>query len=181
MEETTEKKALEAILEEGVDFRVTVNDPGWLHCMGILPRARVFTIRPLKLGTLLRISKCIAEMDDDQKGEREGTMLGFTLESAVSHTESLVAIIALAVTNSESRPSVRLERFLRENLTPKEALKILGVVLQQMEVRDFLGCMASVSALRMTGAPRPVDSTLGRSPEASSNISASPGEPYSGV
>ncbi|MCK9328056.1 MAG: hypothetical protein M0P69_21350 [Bacteroidales bacterium] len=155
--EEIEARALGAILEEGVDFTVTVNRPGILHRMQIRPRTRTFVIRPLVLGTLVRISKTLSSMDViSLDGARsEAGIFSAAIDGMNRNMDGLVDVLAAAIHNRESNPPERLRRFLRENLTPKEATALLGIVLGQMGVSDFLGFMVSVNALAITGTKTP--------------------------
>ena len=153
-EKNIEARALGAILEEGVDFTVTVNRPGILHRVRILPKARVFSIRPLVLGTLVRVSKILSGMDviSLDGACSEAGAFSAAIDGMNRNMDGLVDVLATAIHNRESNPPASLRRFLRANLTPKEATQLLGIALGQMGVSDFLGFMASVNALSVTGA-----------------------------
>ena len=178
---TTQQNAFDAILEKGVDFEVVVAHPNLLHRLGILPKVRKFIIEPLYLGSLLKITKLILDIDTDVLKDAEGNLHGIGIESIVRHKDAMVKVVAYAIENRDGEPPGRLIRFLDRNLTPRELLRLLMLVVQQMEVRDFLACMVSIKQTSLTGAGRNrITTTSGSQSAASSSITDSVGETYSG-
>lgn len=167
---------MKAILEDGVDFTVTVNRPKWWRA-----KERKFIIKPLYLGTLARISKKLLEMSPTsfdtsrlELGALDAAIKGMSLN--MNH---FVYILAAAVHNQESEPPKSLQKFFMENLTPSEARTLLGLVISMLGVTDFLASMASMNALSLVGAiPNTIHGPLS---EASLNTSESRGETASGA
>lgn len=139
------EKTLSTILEEGVDFIVTVTNPGILHRFGILKKERTFTINPIRLGALMRISKIFIALDsgpvDMAAIANEGDALRAGTENIVKYTDGFAEIAAIAIENSQKQASPWLISFLRENLTASELLRLIGLVVRQMDVSDFLLCV----------------------------------------
>ncbi len=181
----TQQRAYDAILEKGVDFDVELARPNWLHRIGLLPKVRKFVIKPLYLGTLFRVTKLILEIDTDVLKEADGNLHAIGVESIARHKDGLVRIVALAVTNGDREPPKRLVRFLDRNLTPKDLLRLVMLVVQQMEVRDFLACMVSIRQISLSGAGKKetgqTPRTSGSPSDASSSITDSVGETYCGA
>jgi len=185
MEQGNIKREIESFLQSGKQIEVAVRRPNILHKIGILRRVREFIIYPITLGTLLRISELLSDVDpEDFKGMLEIVEKGkderafrIGIESIKKYVWIIARVIAYAVTNSKNQPDKKIVRFLEKNLDVIEALKILNVIVQQMQVKDFLALMVSVSGLNLMGA----GSISGESPEESSNITDSQERKSSGA
>ena len=138
----------EVILQEGIDFYVTYNNPGWLRRKGILKKERHFIIKPIVAGTLIRISKIMTDMDFAETIKRDD-FISTGIELMAKDAEILIQIIALAITNSEQKPSVSLLKFLRINLTMDEILQIISFVLKQMNVSDFMNSIILIKGMSL--------------------------------
>jgi len=141
-----EKKVADAMLEESFDFEVTVNAPGFLHKLGLLPKSRVFSIKPLCLGSLVRISKILMDIE---KFDLTRPLMEIAPEQIVKHAKSLAEIIAIAVTNSPAPPSYGLVCFLYDNLTAAELFEVIERVKKQMDVADFLASIVSAKGMNV--------------------------------
>ena len=166
-------KIVDTILQEGVDFYVTVQKPNLLHKLKLLPLKRRFVIKPIYLGTLLRIAKTLGALKTNpQKISKNSTnidFMGLGIDSIIQHKDKMVETIALAIVNQSKPPSKRLVRFLDNNLTSKEALQILSIIVKQMDIQSFLALTVSVGGLNLLTP----DETRGGSSEASLNTSGS--------
>ena len=177
-----QKQAIDVILERGVEFTVTVAHPNILHRLGIIPTEKHFTIRPLYLGALLRISRLVLEIDANVLKTAGGNLHDIGVESIAKYKDTMVRIAALAIMNSDREPGRRLLRYLDRNLNVRDLLRILNLVVRQMDVKDFLACMVSMRSLNLleTGKAIQDTTTSGGQQEASSSISDSIGEVFSG-
>jgi len=160
---------LRAILQEGVDFKVTANHPNILHRIGMLPTERTFMVYPICLGVLFHISKLILSMATIDV-EKEDDYFDAGLKSIIANRGKMVRILSLAIINREPTllyPRIKrwiLERYLTRNLDPHETLKLLNLVITQMDVTDFLASIASVKKLNLVGATNTkAQSTIGKS------------------
>jgi len=154
------------MLEEGVDFTVEVAHPNLLHKLKICKPAQDFVIYPIKLGTLMKIARLLTgiRMDENNKNFLEAG-----IKAIAEHKDKMVAIIGLAIENRNREPSRKLIKFLNDNLDASEALKLLTVVIKQMDIQDFLAFMVSIQGMNLLET----DSTPGESSEESSNTSDS--------
>lgn len=187
MEKATPKeiqdRAVSAIIEEGVPFTVTVDKPTFLHRLRILPSKRTFTIYPLKLGTVLKISSVILSMDDMdvELNKAESSLFDVLVNSVSRNAEKMVSILTIAVQNNEKPPATRTKRFFMENLTPVEMLKIINLVIRQMDLTDFFRSIASMRGANILMKARKANGqTSGASSGESSNTSGSAGMKSSG-
>ena len=70
-------------------------------------------------------------------------------KNIVENKDKLIKMIAYGIVNSEKEPPKSLIRFLNENLTAKEGLKIMTLVIQQMDVSPFLASLASIKGMNL--------------------------------
>jgi len=148
-----QEKTINAILQEGVDFYITVNKPGLLHKLKIKPVKREFVIYPLTLGTLLKISKIVAgikPVKEDELKSRERSYLDIGAEAIVANKDDLINILAIAIVNRKKEPSRELVRFLADNVTPNELFELLKIVIRQMNVMDFMNSIISVKGMSLS-------------------------------
>lgn len=148
------RDTVDTILEEGIDFTISVQQKSILHRLHLAPRKRKFVIRPLNMGTLLKISEILLGIDADElthaiRGESDVNFLDLGAKTIVEHKDAVVKMIAYGIVNRPKDPSRRLLRFLDENLTAKEALKLLTVVVQQMDVNPFLASLVSMKGINL--------------------------------
>ena len=150
---------IDSILERGVDFTITVQNKSMLNKLHLTPIKRKFIIYPIKMGTLLKISKILLDLDtgelegvmkdgEDGKG-KEVNILDLGAKNIIENKDKLIMMIAYGIVNSEKEPPKSLIRFLDENLTAKEGLKILTLVVQQMNVSPFLASLASLKGMNL--------------------------------
>ena len=142
---------INSLLAEGVDFFVKYDNPGILRRIGLLPKEKRFVIYPIKLGTLILISKEILSIDVGPAVSEKDDAIDIVIRNIASNTDKLVKIIAIAITNSPADTS-RLEAFIRKNMTPKEMYSILKIVISQMDVKDFLSSIMSVRGMSLLKA-----------------------------
>ena len=143
------KQIADTVLQEGVDFSITINKPTWLHKVGLLPSKRNFNIKPLVTGVLLQISKTIEDMKPmSEEGIKDRTLLEVGIDQA-KYKDHLIKIIAYAIQNGPGEPSKQLMKFLDRNLTPREMMQVLNVVVRQMDVMSFLSSIMSVKGMSL--------------------------------
>ena len=147
--------AIDSILEKGVDFTITIQNKNILHKLNLAPTERKFVIYPIKMGALLKISKILLDLDTDEltgamKNEgKEVNILDLGAKNIVENKDKLIMMIAYGITNCEKEPSKSLIRFLNENLTAKEGLKLMTLVIQQMDVSPFLASLVSIKGMNL--------------------------------
>ena len=146
------REAVDTILQEGIDFFIEYNNPNWFVRKGILPKVfkkeRHFVINPIVTGTLIRISKIMADMEFVETINRDDFMTK-GLDLMAKDSEQLIDIIAFAITNSEKKPSKGLIKFLKQNLTMDEVVQITTFVLKQMNVVDFMNSIILIKGMSL--------------------------------
>jgi len=149
------QNAVNSILEKGVDFTITIQNKNILNRLNLIPSERKFIIYPIKMGTLLKISKILLDLNTDElvgamkKNDKEINFMDLGAKNIVENKDKLVKMIAYGIVNSEKEPSKRLIRFLNENLTTKEGLKLMTLVIQQMDVSPFLASLVSIRGMNL--------------------------------
>lgn len=175
-----QKDVIDAILEKGVDFNVVITHPTVIERigirLGIVTKKRTFYIHPLCLGTLLKVAKLVLDIDGSVLETAGDDLHNVGIESIVNHKDAMVMIVALAIINEDRNPPDRLIRFLNRNLTVRDLMRLLILVIRQMEVKDFLACMVSAknmnlleAARKRNGKSRPEDITISGKPSAASS------------
>jgi hypothetical protein len=137
----------DTILDKAVRIDVDVLYPRWWERLfmnlRLLPAKRSFDIRPATLGTMIRISQVLLDID----------VTGYkTLSSALeanyhvyqAHGVKLAQIIAIAITNKEQEPTSKLVRFITENVTARELMAVTSVVFKQLDTVNFMSTIISI-------------------------------------
>ena len=144
------QRVADTIFQEGIDFYITVANPGILHRLGIRKKQKYFVIYPLVMGTMVRISHELLEFTRiGEEDLKEENILEFGLEQIMQHKDRMIKIIGLAVTNDREKPSKKLIRFLDRNLTANEMLQVLNIVVRQVDVKDFLKSIISIKGMSL--------------------------------
>lgn len=152
--------AIDSILEKGVDFTITIQTKGILNKLHLAPTERKFIIYPIKMGALLKISKIMLGLDTEEligvmKSEGEGiNILDLGVKNIVENKDKLILMIAYGITNCEKEPSKKLIKFLNDNLTTKEGLKLMNLVVQQMNVSPFLASLVSIKGMNLLASEK---------------------------
>lgn len=152
-------QASDTILQEPVTLTVDVRPTGTIHRLlqkwSLQPAKRTFHVRPLTLGTLVRISKLLLAIDvksvDDLKA------LGANYQLMGGHGKAIAEIIALAVTNTKARPAKSLIDFFLHNLTPQELVAVLLIVVKQMDIQSFSLTIVLILGLQIQKETSPKD------------------------
>jgi len=149
------QNAVNSILEEGVDFTITIQNKNVFHRLNLIPSERKFIIYPIKMGALLKISEILLDLNTDEligvmkKNDKETNFMDLGVKNIVENKDKLIKMIAYGIVNGEKEPSKKLIRFLNENLTTKEGLKLVTLVIQQMDVSPFLASLVSVKGMNL--------------------------------
>lgn len=154
---TTEKKAAETILDNGLVFKTRRKYLKWL-----LGKEVAWYIRPSKLGTLMILSGLylryeLKEADLNQAPIKTANYL------AAKAARNYARVAAIAVLNGKwkirffARP---LAGYFLWALTPRELLQLVTVVIEANNVLDFMTSIRLTSGIaRMMTAPRNLSPT----------------------
>ena len=170
-EKQVKQDAIDSILEKGVDFTITIQNKSILNKLHLAPTERKFVIYPIKMGALLKISKILLDLDTEElvgamKNEGEKVnILDLGAKNIIENKDKLVKMIAYGIVNSEKEPSKKLIKFLNDNLTAKEGLRLMTLVVQQMDVSPFLASLVSIKGMNLLQTKKK-ETTPGESSEA---------------
>ena len=150
------------MLQEGVDFTLTVTKPSFWHKIKLQKTYRRFVIYPICLGTLLKIAELINDIDSFEYDEKN--FLEDAITKIVKYSGRFAEIIALAIINKpfsenslirimQRKQFKRLIRFINGNINQREAMKLLGIVIQQMDIQHFFALMVSMNKMKVMENP----------------------------
>jgi hypothetical protein len=128
----------DTITDKAITITVDIIKPKWWH----RKKQKVFKITPLTLGSLIKISKSL--IDIDLKLFDQSNLLESNYNLIEKHAGKMAYIIGVAVVNNKADPSKSLIEFFLNNLTAAELLKITSIVLQQMQIADFMHTIISI-------------------------------------
>lgn len=169
-EKETLQQVSDTTLEQPVTITVDVEPQGALHKIlqkwGVLPKKRVFVIKPIYLGTLVRVSKLILSLGIKlpDKNSDTASLMEANYQAIADHSYTMAEIVALAIQNNRQSPDPKLIAFVMNNFTAREMMTVLTVVLRQMDLKNFMSSIISVRGLNVlvsqTAAPvMPVSGT----------------------
>jgi hypothetical protein len=142
------KQVSDAVTDKPVTVTITVKPNGRLHKLlqkhRIAARERVFSVTQTRLGNLERISKLLVDM-----GGNLSEMASNPYDAISKFTPHLVGIVAIGLYNRKEEPPDSLYRFIEENVTPREMLGIVGVLLSQMNVTGFISTIILTRGLNV--------------------------------
>ena len=132
----TLSQAADTIFDRAVTFSVEIIRPTWVQRLK-KERVKNFAILPATLGTMTRISKELLEIDG--ANFRKEDLLNSNFELMANNAERMARIIAIAANgNSSKPPSKELIHFFLKNITAKELLGLVEIVLKQIDTVNFL-------------------------------------------
>lgn len=140
-----------AVTEEATSFEIDVKPQNKTHTflqkIRLKPTKKKYLIRPLTLGTMARLSRLANLLQIKDLTKENFREINYDL--AENSGGSLAEMIALAVTNSREYPDNKLISFLLYNLTAKELLTAVQIVLVQMDTQNFISTIASIRSLNI--------------------------------
>lgn len=161
-EETPEQRVARlvprAILQDGVDFEVTRNRTSRLRRFGLGGKARRFTVYPICAGALFELSKIITAMPSIEANAGDN-LFSVGIRSILDSKDRMLEVVAVAILNRKMTRwtrfrAWRIRRFLDANLDAHELLRLVGLVVDQMGVADFLASTVSIRRLNLVETER---------------------------
>lgn len=151
------KQTADAILQKPVTITIHTPAENWkermLARLGLRKEERVFEVRPLVLGSLIRISELLLSIDKklitQDKLEDKPEFLNLSFGLMQKHSRQMAEAVAVAVTNQKKEPPSSLVDFFLYNLTTNELLEVFMVVVQQMNVSGFINCIISIRGINV--------------------------------
>lgn len=119
-----------------MDLKPKTRLAAWLQQKKLSPAKAVYQISPATYGTLIRISKLLLDVEVKQTDSKGVADMAYRL--AAEHGETMIRILAIAIQNTREEPSEKLVARLLDNVTPEEAVKLFGIVIGQMDLKNFI-------------------------------------------
>lgn len=130
----------DTLLEEPTRIEVDIINPRWWEKIGIklgfIRPKKIFLVKPAALGTMIRISKLLLNVDTSIYNT--GTVLSSNYEMLVKHGDDIIEAFAVAISNSKYGPPNSLISFLKDNMVSEDLPKISKVVVSQLNVSPFM-------------------------------------------
>lgn len=143
------QKVAETVLARSVSIDVDVVPVNWLHkqlqLKKVLPVKKTFSLKPIYLGTLIRISELLLGVDFDRV--KEMTSMDAITHLAQKELHIMAECIALAIHNKKTKVPKRLVKFVLNNFTALEMYKVTLIVIKQIDTQNFI---SSIILLRGT-------------------------------
>src|SRR6059058_3473634 len=116
-----EKEVLAQSAQSLTDKTITVNieiiSPTWWQQLFKI-KVKKFTIKPICLGTLIKISEQLLSIDIDS--EQNDNIMILSQKLMIAHSTTLAYVVALAIVNRKKEPPQSLVEFLQYNITAQE-------------------------------------------------------------
>lgn len=119
----------------------------FLQKWGIRPKKRVFELKPITLGNLIRISKLLLQIDEDILDSKK--LLNSIYRSLDEHGDAIAEVVATAMINTKAGPSRKDIDLVRDEFTPTELKFVLSLVISRMNVSDFMHSIISIRGLNV--------------------------------
>lgn len=108
----------------------------YLQRRGWLPTKKVFTLKGATLGTMVKISKLL--LDVDISHFKTELLLDSNYRSISTDGPKMALAIAHCIHNRPGQPAKSLVDFILYNFTAQELYRTLTLVLKQMDVSSFM-------------------------------------------
>lgn len=149
-EEDVKKMGADLLTDNEVKFEVSVNKPTILHKFDLLPKKRIFCVKPMVLATMVQIAKLLSGVKLEPEGLKHldnAEFFSYAL-NAIRENDSLIPkAIALAIKNDGKSYNKKLARFLNRNLSSKEAHEVFSIIANKMDVSFFLLTLALIQGV----------------------------------
>lgn len=147
-EARVQQRVADNLLERGVRFKIPA--PFFLRLVG---KKKVgVTIRPIKFGTLLAMSRLSAELNADIDTISDGS-INQAMEMVQKHGATLTEWVATAILNRKGlikRFSKPLGRYLGWKLTPAKLSELFMLVVLLCGIQDFTNTIRYLNTLNLT-------------------------------
>jgi hypothetical protein len=117
-----------------------------------VPVSRQYNVSNLKLETSRLIARKIMKIDP-RLFSPDASLMPTALTLIVEHIVDFSEIVAMAIKNDCREASPSLVQWIQESVTANEILQLLQVVLQQMDINNFLRAAVMIRGINILGAP----------------------------
>jgi hypothetical protein len=158
--------AADTVITRSISFEIIIVPKSklhrWMQRNGLAPKKKQYIIAPIVLGNLVRISRLLLSID--WEGLQEKNLLDKSYRMASQHMETLAAICAIAIANNRNEPSGWLMNTIRDNLSSREMMTLVSLVLRQMDLTSFIASIISMKGLNVLESEENMKPATGVSP-----------------
>jgi hypothetical protein len=155
--EDIKRQEAAALLQKPVTLTIDTPATNWYERLLVKLKRRqekrIFEIKPLVLGSLIRISERLLSIDKGmltrERLENKQLLLNLGMELVQRHAYQIAEIAAIAVTNEKKEPPESLIQFFLYQLTPAELMEIFAAVVAQMDIQGFIVSIVSVKGVNV--------------------------------
>lgn len=120
---------------------------------------RVFELRPIVVGNMIRIASKVIEIPEDIIDQQ---MLEVLMNGTHEHMDKLIYIVACGIQNNRKEPSTELIEFIKYEFTSTDVAKVIDNILMQMNAKDFIKSIVLIRGLNVLSVPEMVAKTVNK-------------------
>lgn len=151
MSQETLKKVALATTAKPITLEVDINPINrlhkWAQDRGWLPVKKTIVLHGITLGTLIRVSEILLDVDTESFNLAEMPQSGF--KSITKDGRNLARCVALCIHNKRSEPPEHLVEFILDNFTTSELFRTVGLVINQMDLMSFITTIVSIKGVNI--------------------------------
>ena len=152
-----QKKAADIILDEPIKVQFDILPQSKIHRIfqriGIQPKSATYYVKGATLRNMLRISSILTDIEI--KEVPEGDKIEWTYNIIKSETVRMAEIIAIAIHNRKSERPQSLVDLIMDNFTATELKGVSNIILDRLNVEDFIRSIASVRTMNILATASP--------------------------
>jgi hypothetical protein len=149
-EKQTKQQTLQAVAENilqlpvkiAVKKKATGGIAAFLHKCRLLSDEKVFLIHPITLGNMIRISRLLLQVDPEAYNQEK--LIDSNYKIIEQYGETIATVIATAIHNQREEPPRSLVRFIMYHFTAWDLMRVLVIVVQQMDLSNFMHTIISI-------------------------------------
>ncbi len=115
-----------------------------------------YKIAPSSVGTLIKISRELLEIDDGEILKKEN-LVSFSYQAITQHAERMARIVAYGIVNAKADPPESMVRTIRDNMTAADLNNIVGLLIAQMDVVNFLKSILTAKGMNLLSVRNPAE------------------------
>lgn len=135
------KRKAELMLDEPVVIKITIDPKNWREKLLMKLRLKrsmyVYKVRGATIGTMIKISKVLLDIDYDEKPAEGEGQLTWGYQTIFDNAELCAEIIAIAIHNQRTDPPPIIKELIIDQFTAKQLKNTVLNVIGKMDVFVF--------------------------------------------
>jgi hypothetical protein len=140
-----------------VDIKPRYSWQRWLMKYKLLPRVRTYTVHPIVLANIYRISKELLAIKQTTLSN-EKTIADASYVIIEKHHENVARIVWIGLHNCRREPTKKDVRYILHNFNAKELKLVYHTIVTQMNLTDFISSIFSINGANIL-EEKPVSAT----------------------